>query len=260
MEYNHTEKPKKQKYYAIGAAMLLVTAFVLVQPMHSSYAVDSEAIPTFDSCTLRTGNDAPEDPISMNTIRVALKGHGIAKTVHAEKEIYDCELVQGNLPVIVDVTTIAEIYENMTSQKTILKQAEVITCIKTVSGAILIGCSTYTPSTSPVPVGTNCTEEFIEHPQEMNTVSKGKIVKTIEAQKEVFLCALSGSVQKKVEIVIFAEIWEDVSKLPNNPVVKKSFESMRCVVLVTDGTSINLNNGGKQDATVESCQFPTVPT
>jgi hypothetical protein len=260
MENNHNERTRKQKYCAIGMAILLVTTFVAMHPVQTSYAASAEAIPQFDSCVLRTGINAPEDPISMNTIVVDVKNHGIAKTIHAEKEIYDCDLVQGNLPVIVDVTTIAEKYENMTTQKTIRNQAEVITCIKTKEGATLIGCSTYRPSTSPVPVGTNCSEELITHPQEMNTVNKGSIVKTIEAQKEVFLCTLSGTVQKKVEIIVFAEVWENLNKLPNDPVIKKTFESMRCVVLVTDGTSINLNNNGKQDGTVESCQFSDVAT
>jgi hypothetical protein len=167
--------------------------------------------------------------------------------------------VQGGLPVIVDVTIIAEIYENMTTQQIVRKQVEVVTCMKQAAGAVLIGCSSGSIPTIPVAVGTNCSEEFIPHPQEMNTVSKGKIAKTIEAQKEVFLCTLAGGLQKKVEIVVFADTWEDLSKLPKNPVIKKTLESLRCIVLVSDGTSINVNSGGRQDATVEFCQFQTFP-
>ena len=249
MENNQNEITKKKKHYAISAAMLLVTTVVLVQPMQTSYAVDVEEVTKYDSCVRRTGGNAPEDPISMNTVLVNVNKHGIAKTIHAEKEVYDCETVQGGLPVIVDVTIIAEIYENMTTQQIVRKQVEVVTCMKQAAGAVLIGCSSGSIPTIPVAVGTNCSEEFIPHPQEMNTVSKRKIAKTIEAQKEIFECDFND-VEKKVDIVLFTEIYEDLS---TQETIDIQFLSARCVVLRTD------NGGDLQDAFVESCIFTEIP-
>ena len=231
---------RKQKYYISVA--FLVTALVLVQPIYS-YAAKVEAIPGFDNCKLVSSQTllAVGDPISMNTVRAK----DIAKTIHVEKEIFECLLIQGDLPVIVDLTTIAEIYENMTSKSIIRKQAEVVTCIKDPKQADVIGCSMTIPSTNAVPVGSKCVAiNDFANPQEMNTVNKGKIVKTIEAQKEVFYCWV-GNVEKKVDVVIFKEIWEDVSKLPNDPVISESFEKFRCVVKI-------------DTASVESCVFSGV--
>ncbi|MGH9922392.1 MAG: thrombospondin type 3 repeat-containing protein, partial [Nitrososphaerales archaeon] len=198
----------------------------------------SGKLPDFGSCTLA---QQPEDPISMNTVRSG----NIAKTIHAEKQIFGCQLEQGNLLVTLDVTIFAEIYESMNTQSIASKQVLVITCMK--NSHTLIGCIDEIPSTDVAPVR-NCTEEPIGHPQEMNTVNKGKIVKTVEAQKEVFRCDFgntNASDDKKVDLVVFTEIWEDLSKIPNNPVVKKAFESFRCV------TSIDT-------AKVESCQFAPI--
>jgi hypothetical protein len=50
---------------------------------------------------------------------------------------------------------------------------------------------------------------------------------------------------KKVDLVLFTEIWEDLDELSKDPVVKITFESMRCVILM-------------KDASVESCQFYTI--
>ena len=190
--------------------------------------------------------EQPDDPISMNSVRSGDK----VKTIHAEKQIFDCSLEQGDIPVIVDVTIFAEIYEDMSTQSVIHKQVEVVTCTKHEETATVIRCKSTIASEDPqIPVQ-NCNEEPINHPQEMNTVNKGNIVKTIESQKEVFLCNLGSGVLKKVDLVVFTEIWEDLTKLnqiaPQDPVIKTTFESLRCVVLA--GT-----------ATVESCQFSQIP-
>ncbi len=185
----------------------------------------------------------PEDPISMNTIR----SKAIAKTIHAEKQIFSCFLEQGDIPVIVDVTIIAEIYEDMNTQSIIKKDAFAITCVKLPTQAALIECKSSIPADDIVPVR-NCDERPIGHPQEMNTVNKGSIVKTIESQKEVFECNLDnkGVFDKKVDQVSFTEIWENLGKLPDNPIIKHTFLSFRCVV--------NLDS-----AEVESCRFSNIP-
>ena len=181
----------------------------------------------------------PDDPISMNTVR----NNNFAKTIHAEKQVFNCKLEQGDIPVIVDVTIIAEIYEDITTKSIIKKQALVATCTKDAATGTVIECKATSPSQDPVFVR-NCSEVRIEHPQEMNTINKGSTVKTIESQKEVFLCSF-GDASKKVDLVLFTEIWEDLRLLPDNPVVKLTFEAFRCVVNVGE-------------ATVESCVFSNV--
>jgi len=260
MEMNQTHKLEQPKYLAISAAALLVTAFVLVQPaMQTAYAVGIQGLPAYDNCDEAS---QPDDPISMNTV----KNKDIVKTIHAEKEVFTCHLNQGNLEVIVDLTTYLEVYENITSQEVIETNAFSTTCIKDAGTATVIDCESAEVSTSPVFVGSSCEEETIDHPQEMNTVNKGKIAKTIEAQKEVFECELPSSndcsegpgfvdcVEKKVDIVLFTEIYEDLNSQTTFPV---QFLSARCVVLRTDGYSSDGNND-LQDAFVESCIFSEV--
>jgi hypothetical protein len=84
----------------------------------------------------------------------------------------------------------------------------------------------------------------IAEPQEMNTVIKGSVVKTIEAQKEIFLCDLDNDSrhEKKVDLVLFTDIWENLNRLPGNTVVQESSLSFRCVV-------------NTDEAEVESCTF-----
>lgn len=66
----------------------------------------------------------------------------------------------------------------------------------------------------------------------MNTVVDAddtSVIKTIDAQKGVLLCDFN----KKVDVVIFTEIWEDVDKLPGSPVVKRFVMSLRCTTAMT---------------------------
>jgi len=255
----------------------------------------------------------PEDAVSMNTVR----NGNIAKTVHAEKEVFLCLTEQGGLPLIMDMTIFVEIFENMATKEVLSKQAHVITCLKVPETAAVLDCESK-PIPSVVAPVRNCrddavlmeivifstdtgerifTEEitinevFPTHPQEMNTVNKGSTVKTIETQKEIFLCNLDhpmqfndipstndfvaceggpGSAQctifpvneKKVELLTITEIWEDLSLLPDNPIVKKTFQSSRCVVTLVvdvDGDGIDdLEDPGDLLVNAESCQFSTI--
>ena len=255
MEMNQTNRLEKPKYLAISAAALLVTALVLVQPaMQTAYAVGIEGLPGYDDC----GNDnwvIVDDPISMNTVR----NKDIVKTIHAEKEIFYCHLNQGNLNVTVDVTTYLEVYENITSQKVISTGSTVTTCLKdgNESSATVIDCESYSPDSSPVPVGADCDmKDPLDHPQEMNTVNKGNHAKTIEAQKEVYICNdIGGSdVTKKVDIVNFTEIYEDLN---TQEITSIQFLSARCVILVTDDDS-DTNTPEDRDGRVESCIFTPI--
>ena len=247
------ERPSKQpKYWAMGVAAVLVTAFVLVQPtMQTTYAqVAEEGVPEFFNCEFDT-NEQADDPLDMNTIR----NKDVAKTIIAEKEFFECETVQGGIDILLDVTLIAEIFENMTTKSIISKQAHVITCAKLEDG-VALGCDTYRPRTDFIPVS-ECDDDpkTITHPQEMNTVNKGNTVKTIIAQKEIFYCSFEENVDvnfdapdsddKKVDQYFIEEIWENLSLLPGDTVVQKNVESLRCWILLTD-------------AFVESCQFTSL--
>ncbi|MGI0016409.1 MAG: hypothetical protein ACREBU_23560 [Nitrososphaera sp.] len=267
MENNQIDRPnKKLKYGAISTATLLVTALVLVQPvMQTSFAQVSDlGAPAFEDCEFWLDGQ-PEDPYTANSIRSGK----VALTVIAEKEIFECKTVQGDLDVIVDVTVYGEIYENMTDRTIITKQAFVITCVKigTPNGGRtdatyqVLGCDTYKPLTDFIPVS-NCADilnldtarDVLEQPQEMNTVTKNNIIKTIEVEKEVVYCTFgsgghNGNADeddKKVEQYIIQETWRNLNLLPADPIIQKHVESLRCWTLVTD-------------ALVESCQFTTVP-
>ena len=108
----------------------------------------------------------------------------------------------------------------------------------------------------------------------MNTVNKINIVKTVEAQKEIFLCDIDKSndllffgiifpfTEKKVDLVVFSDIWEDLNKLPNNPAIKTQFLALRCVVgLMQDGDGdgvISVTTPEDNVPRVESCRYETV--
>ena len=264
METTEGKIRKQPKYWAITAAAIMLTAFVVVQPLQTVQADVSTEVGANElvDCSVRVDNleegadeimadDGPvvrvtegwtvADPIQMNTV----KAGDVAKTVHAEKEIYDCEIEQGGIDVIVDVTTIAEIYENMTSRSIIRQQAEVITCIKTQFNGELINCYTTIPEGSVVLAG--CVEQRLESPIDMNTVNKNKIIKTVKAEKEIFLCDLATTQEvplKKVDLVIFTDIWENLNLLPADPVIKKEVFTFKCVALI-------------EFAFVEACDFST---
>jgi hypothetical protein len=136
-------------------------------------------------------------------------------------------------------------------------------------------------------------EVFPTHPQEMNTVNKGSTVKTIETQKEIFLCNLDAVTnlddlgsgndivitcfqislseaaciiipvnEKKVEVLTVTEIWENLGLLPGNPITKTTFESSRCVVtLIVDGDGDGEADPFDRDdrlVNAESCRFSTI--
>jgi len=275
METNRSDRLRNQtSYWGITLAAVLVTAFVLVQPLATTYAVTTEAIPAYGQCLLNNDDSlTPEDSIEQNTV-VGTDGQTpIAKTVHAEKEIYNCTLVQSGIEVIVEQTIFAEIYENMATKSIIRKQVEVVTCVKDEDAATVIGCKVNnTVGKDPTPLVDCFVEDDLqEFPMEMDTVvskTNTNIVKTVESEKEVFGCDTAASGldnndhDKKVDIVIFTEIWEDLNKLPSNPVVKKTFLSLRCVTILNE----DLDGDGNDDddnenrAIVESCIFSNVPT
>ncbi len=260
------------KYSAITLGIVLATAFVLVQPIQTTSAqVSEEGIPAFNDCDLQEWGF---NLVLMESVRSG----DVAKTVHMEKEIYHCASTQGAVPLIMEQTIVAEIYENMTTQKIIRTQAEVITCLTEFDSGGILGCDVKTPSKDPIFLR-NCDED--DDPSfaaRENIVNKGKIVKTVEANKQILFCDLDddndtgvspscctgNGVEKKLDRVLFTDIWENLSLLPNDPVVKKEFLGFSCVVvLAEDGDGSGGGFGTEPEdkpARVESCIFKSLGT
>ncbi|MEM3097621.1 MAG: hypothetical protein QXU32_02770 [Nitrososphaerales archaeon] len=259
METIPNDRLRKSGIAGIALAAVLVGAFMLVTPMKSFAQVNDLAVQAYDDCTLR---DLHEDPIDMNTVAGTKGATPIAKTVHAEKQVYDCYLVQGNVPVIVDQTIFLYIYENMATKAQLRKYAEVITCVKKGSDALVLGCTVEKPSTDPI-VTQECEElTGIEHPQEMTTVvsaTDASVIKTTEAQKEVFQC-FEGETNtgwlKKVDVVIFTSIWQDLDLLNGNTINKRQVTAAICVVNLDEGVPTDPSDGRGDN--VESCRFVNV--
>jgi hypothetical protein len=244
METTEGKIRKKPKYWAISLAAIIATAFVVVQPaMHTAYAVTAEQINEWDDCEVAGEGLFIGDPVVQNTIQ---KG-SLVKTIHAEKEIFFCSLLQGNLPVVVEVTTYVELFENITTREVLGHNAVVNTCVKESETATVLGCMNYIPPRSPQPTGTGCDGlngvGLPVHPMEMNTVKFKNVAKTIETQKQIYFCELPDHTIKKVDIVLFTEIYES---LITGNILSMQNHQIRCVVLVTDWDF-------RRDATVESC-------
>lgn len=195
----------------------------------------------------------------------------IVKTIHAEKQRYDSFLPQGNIPVIVDVTIIAEIWESLDLVNgqplpPLKKEVIVVTCIKIESRPSVLECNVSVPPKGSIPVA-NCVEVDVQYKPWMNTVIgkivdpntgvfilntafSGNIVKTIAADKEVFECELPDGTKKKVDLLLFTEIWENLNNLSSDPIITKTFESLRCITKVDTTTFDKI--------VVEACQFRKV--
>ncbi len=287
-----TNAKRLRKYSAISLGIVLVTAFVLVQPtMQVSYAEEqggvspglgAEGIPSFDDCELtdwdrhvdppdfdNSDEEQPEDSMSMETVRSGNK----VLTIHVEKETYSCVINQGGLTVLLHNDIYLQILEDIETQEIIATNALATTCMKDEDTAQTIACESYPVPSTPVFVGTNCdnieeeggTSDPTKHPQEMNIVKKQSTVKTIVAQKEIFMCGLEPydgpdcdecDTWKKVDIVIFTDVYKDINTLEDT--VK--FYEYRCVTLVTNDDNDDEEDDDVRDATVESCIFRQVPT
>jgi hypothetical protein len=76
-----------------------------------------------------------------------------------------------------------------------------------------------------------CQQAFVGFPRQMNTVvAPNGIVKTVEAQKEVFGCPSSVSPQFIKDVTIFTEIFENVAK----GTLKNTFDYVICTKVVGD--------------------------
>ena len=210
------------------------------------------------TCTDTQGNSAT--PHTINIV-VTPAPPRVVKTVHAEKQSFT--VVQDGIPLIADVTIIAEIYEDLNTQLVMKQQAEVVTCLKFADNARLVGCSVTIPPANFVLVE-NCSELSVNtiqamntvvkggsssNSEGMNTVNRGALVKTIQAQKQIFECDFNTREEEDdmlVHLVSFTEIFENLNRLqldpPQDPVINRIFISFRCVI-------------SEQTGVVQACEF-----
>jgi len=236
-------KRKLAKYLMIAVSISLVTAFILLQPAQVHTAPPPSTVPDVNSeidhwgldsigsnlnqiaqinaCSLDPELQAPE-PVDMNTVNVK----GVAKTIHIEKEVFSCLI--GIKQVVVDVSIYTELLGNIREQETRGMNFEVVTCVKYDKG--ILGCKTEVPPALPVDMPTMVCEPIpATLPLEMNTVVDGRIVKTIEAEKEVFECDFDNDVPTTiVDVIIFTEVFEEV-KSRSHEVINKKFDAAICV-------------------------------
>jgi hypothetical protein len=210
----------------------------------SAIALGSTSV-TF-TCTDNKGNSATPHTININVTPAPPR---VVKTIHAEK--HNFTTVIDGLPFVVDITIIGEIYEDLNTQLVMSEQALVVTCLSIPNQAAVHECSTNIPPPDVVPVS-NCVEVPFNGihtmdtiikgsnsksiSQEMNTVSKGFLAKTIHVEKEVFECTFDNADPTddvRVDLVLFTEIFENLSKVtqnpPQDPTIKTAFLSFRCV-------------------------------
>jgi hypothetical protein len=154
----------------------------------------------------------PADPVDMNSVIFKT----LVKTVHLEKEVYsNC---RGIVPSVLDVNTYTEIREDLSSFPTIVPKVsfELITCSKNIVTGSVDKCQQLVPSII-IPSVSSCSQRNVAFPIEMNTItSPDGIVKTIESQKEVFSCKVTGAAPVGFgstaikEVTIFTEIFEGI--------------------------------------------------
>ena len=195
-------------------------------PSNSSIVSSPTSIPASLSLINCSLGKPPADPIDMNTVIFK----DIAKTVHVEKEIFTCKTRNG-ASVIALVSIYTELFENMSTLKPLNKMVEAVTCVKGYNGTVSY-CNTKSIPLSNQLVYLNCDPKVLRVlpmslPIEMETVvSSAGIAKTVESEKEVFLCDIKQNVPTKLlDVNLFTEIFEDMS---SGKVLKKSIESVTC--------------------------------
>ncbi len=156
----------------------------------------------------------------------------IAKTIHVEKEIFKCKTRNGAL-VVAMVSLFTELFENLRTQSTLNKTVEVVACVKGYNGTVSYCDAKNIPISRQYPftVGwdpLNLRVLNIQSPIEMETVvSSNGISKTVEAEKEAFLCTYKQNKPTQLlDVMFFTEIFEKVS---SGTVIKKNVESISCL-------------------------------
>ena len=131
------------------------------------------------------------------------------------------------------VSLFTELFESMRTQSTLNKTVETVTCVKGYNGTISYCDSKNIPISKQYPISVGCDPLNlrtlnITSPIEMETVvSSNGISKTVEAEKEAFLCNYKQNKPRQIlDVMLFTEIFEKVS---SGTVIKKNVESISCL-------------------------------
>ena len=216
-------------YTTILTALLIITGFIIIQPLQiqgQKEIIKNISDPIkLTKCQIV---NPPTDPIDMNTVIFK----DVAKTIHVEKEIFKCKTKNGAL-VVAMVSLFTELFENIRTQSTLNKTVEAVTCVKGYNGTVSYCESNQIPITRQYPFTVSCDPLNlrilnISSPIEMETVvSSNGISKTVEAEKEAFLCTYKQNKPTQIlDVMLFTEIFEKVS---SGTVIKKNVESISCL-------------------------------
>ena len=217
-------------YTTILTSLLIIIGFIIIQPLQiqGQKEIATTNIPDSIKLTKCQIVNPPTDPIDMNTVIFK----DIAKTIHVEKEIFKCKTKNGAL-VVAMVSLFTELFENMKNQSTLNKTVETVTCVKGYNGTVSYCDSKKVPISNQYPFAVDCDPRNlrilnITSPIEMETVvSSNGISKTVEAEKEAFLCTYKQNKPTKLlDVMLFTEIFEKVS---SGTVIKKNVESISCL-------------------------------
>jgi hypothetical protein len=216
-------------YTTILTALLIITGFIIIQPLQIQGQKEiASNIPDPIKVTKCQVVNSPTDPIDMNTVIFK----DITKTIHVEKEIFKCKTKNGAL-VIAMVSLFTELFENLRTQSTLNKTVETVTCVKGYNGTVSYCDSKKIPISNQYPFAVGCDTSNLRilnntSPIEMETVlSSNGISKTVEAEKEAFLCTYKQNKPTQIlDVVLFTEIFEKVS---SGTVIKKNVESISCL-------------------------------
>jgi hypothetical protein len=218
---------------AFGAGLHTVIAFHDANGNRQLDTGEVSATTTFISITCGPnpctyGSLRSSDATDMDTITTRSINGSKVKTIYVEKEVFRCQAqIRPDVfwPIIVDVSIYTEIIEEATAAAAPIKKFEVITCNKNATNGDILGCKHEVPS-SNLPTVYSCSQFPETLPVEMNTVVVSpSIVKTIEAEKEVFSCDTPNKPKKTKDVIVFTEILENLSTSTS----KKTFESVICL-------------------------------
>jgi hypothetical protein len=213
----------------ILTSLLLITGFIIIQPLqiHGQKEIATNIADPIKVTKCQVVNP-PTDPIDMNTVIFK----DVAKTIHVEKEIFKC-ITKNGAPVIAMVSLFTELFENLRTLSTLNKTVETVTCVKGYNGTISYCDSKKIPISIHYPFAVSCDPLNLRtlnimSPIEMETVvSSNGISKTVEAEKDVFLCTYKQNKPTQIlDEMLFTEIFEKVS---SGTVIKKNVESISCL-------------------------------
>lgn len=242
---------KSRRIIANVITIQLMATFILLHPMEL-LAQPVSPIPTPSDCHLSYTN-----PIAMNTVISSSPSGGgeggngpreVAKTIHVEKETFVCP--QALFDQDIYVKKIEDLSDGIPIPLKGNTTYEVVTCAKDSHTGDVMGCEDKIPNNSSAPISGSCQQGpwgkvQLTDPLQMNTIvapyAYGNIIKTVEAQKEVFGCPTVVSPRIIKDVTIYTEIFENFGS--HAVETTKTYDTVICTKVVA-----NLNVTGCQDS------------